>query len=139
MSLAVWRNLLPNIFQGGLQPGSPSRRAAPGFVALTTRFQIKQIISLFWRLFYYLADVSPTYSSRLPQGNVFNLVNYMLYVFNVLNIISRIKVSRNYYYLSNKGYRIYLPILAFRFQLLGGKQNYLKQIRYQLQPGDRNK
>jgi len=29
VSLAVWRNLLPNIFQGGLQPGSPSRRAAP--------------------------------------------------------------------------------------------------------------
>ena len=28
-SLAVWRNLLPYIFQGGLQPGSPSRRAAP--------------------------------------------------------------------------------------------------------------
>ena len=28
-SLAVWRNLLPDIFQGGLQPGSPSRRAAP--------------------------------------------------------------------------------------------------------------
>jgi len=27
-SLAVWRNLLPYIFQGGLQPGSPSRRAA---------------------------------------------------------------------------------------------------------------
>jgi len=25
-----------------------------------------------WRLFYYLADVSPTYSSSLPQGNVFN-------------------------------------------------------------------
>jgi len=30
-SLAVWRNLLPYIFQGGLQPGSPSRRAAPGW------------------------------------------------------------------------------------------------------------
>ena len=29
-SLAVLRNLLPYIFQGGLQPGSPSRRAAPG-------------------------------------------------------------------------------------------------------------
>ena len=29
-SLAVWRNLLLYIFQGGLQPGSPSRRAAPG-------------------------------------------------------------------------------------------------------------
>ena len=29
-SLAVWRNLLPYIFQGGLQPGSPHRRAAPG-------------------------------------------------------------------------------------------------------------
>jgi len=29
VSLAVWRNLLPYIFQGGLQPGSPSRRAAP--------------------------------------------------------------------------------------------------------------
>jgi len=28
-SLAVWRNLLPYIFQGRLQPGSPSRRAAP--------------------------------------------------------------------------------------------------------------
>jgi len=28
-SLAVWRNLLPYIFQGGLKPGSPSRRAAP--------------------------------------------------------------------------------------------------------------
>ena len=28
-SLAVWRNLLPYIFQGGLQPGSPPRRAAP--------------------------------------------------------------------------------------------------------------
>jgi len=28
-SLAVWRNFLPYIFQGGLQPGSPSRRAAP--------------------------------------------------------------------------------------------------------------
>ena len=28
-SLAVWRNLLPYIFQRGLQPGSPSRRAAP--------------------------------------------------------------------------------------------------------------
>ena len=28
-SLAVWRNLLPHIFQGGLQSGSPSRRAAP--------------------------------------------------------------------------------------------------------------
>ena len=27
-SLAVWRNLLPYIFQGGLQPGSQSRRAA---------------------------------------------------------------------------------------------------------------
>ena len=31
-SLAVWRNILPYIFQGGLQPGSPSRRAAPGFM-----------------------------------------------------------------------------------------------------------
>jgi len=29
-SLAVWRNLLPYIYQGGLQPSSPSRRAAPG-------------------------------------------------------------------------------------------------------------
>jgi len=29
-SLAVLRNLLPYIFQGGLQPGSPSRQAAPG-------------------------------------------------------------------------------------------------------------
>jgi len=29
-SLAVWRDLLPYIYQGGLQPGSPSRRAAPG-------------------------------------------------------------------------------------------------------------
>jgi len=29
VSLAVWRNLLPCIFQGGLQPGSPSRQAAP--------------------------------------------------------------------------------------------------------------
>ena len=28
-SLAVWLNLLPYIFQGGLQPGSRSRRAAP--------------------------------------------------------------------------------------------------------------
>ena len=28
-SLTVCRNLLPYIFQGGLQPGSPSRRAAP--------------------------------------------------------------------------------------------------------------
>ena len=28
-SLAVWRNLLPYIFQGGVQPGSPSRRAVP--------------------------------------------------------------------------------------------------------------
>jgi len=27
-SLAIWRNLLPYIFRGGLQPGSPSRRAA---------------------------------------------------------------------------------------------------------------
>ena len=25
--LAVWWNILPYIFQGGLQPGSPSRRA----------------------------------------------------------------------------------------------------------------
>jgi len=31
-SLAVWRNLLSHIFQGGLQPGSPSRRAAPGHI-----------------------------------------------------------------------------------------------------------
>ena len=30
--LAVWRNLLPYIFQGGLQPGSPCRRAAPARV-----------------------------------------------------------------------------------------------------------
>jgi len=30
-SLAVWRNFLPYIFQGGLQPGSPSRRAAPEY------------------------------------------------------------------------------------------------------------
>jgi len=30
-SLAVWRNLLPYIFQWGLQPGSPSRRAAPAY------------------------------------------------------------------------------------------------------------
>jgi len=30
-SLAVWRNLLRYIFQGGLQPGSPSGRAAPGW------------------------------------------------------------------------------------------------------------
>ena len=30
VSLAVWRNLLPYIFQGVLQPGSPSRQAAPG-------------------------------------------------------------------------------------------------------------
>ena len=30
-SLAVWRNLLPYIFQEGLQPGSPSRRGAPGW------------------------------------------------------------------------------------------------------------
>ena len=29
-SLAVWRNLLSYIFQWGLQPGSPSRLAAPG-------------------------------------------------------------------------------------------------------------
>jgi len=29
-SLAVWRNLLPYIFRGWLQPDSPSRRAAPG-------------------------------------------------------------------------------------------------------------
>jgi len=29
-SLAVGRNLFPYIFQGGLQPGSPSRRPAPG-------------------------------------------------------------------------------------------------------------
>jgi len=29
-SLAVWQNLLPYIFQGGLQAGSSSRRAAPG-------------------------------------------------------------------------------------------------------------
>jgi len=35
---------------------------------------IRQINSIFWRLFYYFFDVSPTYSSRLPQGNVFNHV-----------------------------------------------------------------
>jgi len=29
-SWAVWRNLLPYICQEGLQPGGPSRRAAPG-------------------------------------------------------------------------------------------------------------
>ena len=28
-SLAVWRNILPYIFQGGLQPDSPSKQAAP--------------------------------------------------------------------------------------------------------------
>ena len=33
-SLAVWRNLLPSILQGGLQPGSPSRRADPGWLAV---------------------------------------------------------------------------------------------------------
>jgi len=27
---------------------------------------------MFCGLFYYLADVSPTYTSRFPQGNVFN-------------------------------------------------------------------
>jgi len=32
VSLAVWRNLLPYIFQEGLQPGSPCRRASPGYV-----------------------------------------------------------------------------------------------------------
>ena len=31
-SSGVWRNLLPYIFQGGLQPGSPCRRAAPARV-----------------------------------------------------------------------------------------------------------
>ena len=30
--MAVWRNFLPYIFQGGLQLGSPSRRAAPGYL-----------------------------------------------------------------------------------------------------------
>jgi len=30
-SLAVWRNVLHYIFQGGLQPGSPSRRSATAY------------------------------------------------------------------------------------------------------------
>ena len=38
----------------------------------------EQINSIFWRLFYYLADVSPTYSSRLPKGNVFNHIYAIL-------------------------------------------------------------
>jgi len=36
-SLAVWRNLLPYIFQGGLQPGSPSRRAALSTITFSRR------------------------------------------------------------------------------------------------------
>jgi len=45
VSLAVWRNLLPNIFQGGLQPGSPSRRAAPAGdqIALESQWRYRWI------------------------------------------------------------------------------------------------
>ena len=43
-SLAVWQNLLPNIFQGGLHHGRPPRRAAPGF---QNYFQLKGSSSQF--------------------------------------------------------------------------------------------
>jgi len=44
-SLTVWENLLPYIFQGGLQTGSPSRRAAPGFAELHSIFGLLQLSS----------------------------------------------------------------------------------------------
>ena len=44
-NLAVWRNLSPYIFQGGLQPGSPSRRAAPGYAIKTNSRTIRSRLS----------------------------------------------------------------------------------------------
>jgi len=53
-SLADWRNLLPYIFQGGLQTGSPPRRAAPGRMhyihinAMIARFILAEIFHVAW-------------------------------------------------------------------------------------------
>jgi len=52
-SLAVWRNLLPHIFQGGLQPGSPLWQATPGYnynglVAPRLRLYNFWFVLVFW-------------------------------------------------------------------------------------------
>jgi len=76
-SLAVWRNLLPYIFQGGLQPGSRSRRAAPAHNNIATCTQTHRDVSIVhcvriyiivystpYRLFLFVAENRLTYSSR---------------------------------------------------------------------------
>jgi len=41
-------------------------------IAFASRFQVKQTSDSSSDYIYYSADISLTYSSRLPQGNVFN-------------------------------------------------------------------
>ena len=89
-SLVVWRNLLPYIFQGGLQPGSPSRRATPGgdtvdiICHVTPHFFLSICI---WRSFKTKCDVCNVLCEGFFMLDVINSHVHVETVFGVVSLI----------------------------------------------------